>query len=312
MSSKVILVTGGNKGIGYAIVRKLAINYASSSPTQPLTILLTARNPTLGQSSTEKLLEELKPKNILVNDGGNIDLKYVRLDLTDEQSINDVKEFIAKDYGGLDVLINNAAMAFKGNAFDINVVRTTFATNFYGTLNVINILYPLIRPNGRIVNVSSTAGKSHILSDALKQEFSKEDLEIDGLIGLLKRFEDAVEKGTYEQDGWPRQAYGVSKVGVTILSRILGRRADKEGKNIKIFACCPGWVKTDMAGDKAPLTPGMYSLSLCIMYIFESFEANILFLKDQGAETPVLLALGESMNSEENGTFWKDGKLNQW
>ncbi|CAG8569786.1 12261_t:CDS:2, partial [Dentiscutata heterogama] len=270
-----------NKGIGYAIVRNLAINYSNSSPSQPLTILLTARNPTLGQNSTEKLHEELKPKNILVNDGGNVDLKYLRMDLTDEQSIKDAKEVIEKDYGGLDVLINNAGMAFKGIAFDVNVVRTTFATNFYGTLNVINNLYPLIRPNGRIVNVSSWLGKSHILNDALKQEFAKEDLDMDGLISLLKRFENAVEKDTYIQEGWPRQAYGVSKVGVSIMSRILGHRADKEGKNIKVFACDPGWVKTDMA--------------------------------DQGAETPVFLALDEDVvPKSQNGTFWKDCKAVEW
>ncbi|CAG8749079.1 22226_t:CDS:2 [Cetraspora pellucida] len=286
--SKVFLVTGGNKGIGYAIVRNLALNYANSSPSQPLTILLTARNPTLGQNSADKLRDELKP-NILVDDGGNVDLKFLKLDLVDEQSIKDVKEVIEKDYGGLDVLINNAAIAFKGNAFDVNVVRTTFATNFYGTLNVCNILYPLIRPNGRIINISSRAGRSSNLSSTLKQEFSKEDLDIEGLTKLLKRFEDAVERDKYLEEGWPRQAYGVSKIGVTTMSRILGRRADKEGNNIKVFACCPGWVKTDMAGDKASLTP------------------------DQGAETPVFLSLDETVVPKSpNGTFWFDKQIGAW
>ncbi|CAG8653431.1 3078_t:CDS:2, partial [Cetraspora pellucida] len=250
--------------IGYAIVRNLALNYANSSPSQPLTILLTARNPTLGQNSTDKLREELKP-NILVDDGGNVDLKFLKLDLVDEQSIKD------------------------GNAFDVNVVRTTFATNFYGTLNVCNILYPLIRPNGRIINVSSRAGRSSTLSSTLQQEFSKEDLDIEGLIKLLKRFEDAVGRDKYLEEGWPRQAYGVSKVGVTIMTRILGRRADKEGNNIKVFACCPGWVKTDMTSNNATLTP------------------------DQGAETPVFLSLDETIVPKSpNGTFWFDKHIGEW
>src|SRR5690242_874688 len=84
-----------NKGIGYAVVRHLALNYANSSPSQPLTILLTARNPTLGQSSTVKLREELKP-NILVDDGGKVDLKFSRLDIADELSIKEAKEIIEK------------------------------------------------------------------------------------------------------------------------------------------------------------------------------------------------------------------------
>ncbi|CAG8621107.1 16447_t:CDS:2, partial [Racocetra fulgida] len=150
-----------NKGIGYAVVRNLALNYANSSPSQPLTILLTARNPTLGQSSIDKLREELKP-NILVEDGGKVDLKFLRLDIADEQSIKEAKEIIEKDY---------------------------LATNFYGTLNVFNALYPLVRPNGRIINVSSKAGKLSVLSSALQQEFLKEDLDMEGLIKLMKRFE---------------------------------------------------------------------------------------------------------------------------
>ncbi|KAF0489344.1 carbonyl reductase NADPH 1-like [Gigaspora margarita] len=281
--TKLILVTGGNKGIGYAIVRNLALSYANLSSSQPLTILLTARDPILGQDSTDKLYEELKPRNVLTDDGGNVDLKFLCLDITDEQSIKDVKKVIEKDYGGLDVLINNAAIAFKGDAFDVNVVRTTFATNFYGTLNLINHFYPLIRPNGRIVNVSSSVGGLHIVSKTLGQEFSKEDLDMDGLIELMKRFEDAVEKDTYKQEGWPRQAYGVSKLGLTTMTRILARRADKEGNNLKVFSCCPGWVKTDMAGERAPLTP------------------------DQGAKIPVLLALDENIVIQNpNGSFLKD------
>ncbi|CAG8780716.1 11064_t:CDS:2, partial [Racocetra persica] len=277
-----------NKGIGYAVVRHLALNYASSSSYQPLTLLLTARNPTLGQNSTNKLREELKP-NILVDDGGKVDLKFLKLDITDEQSIKEAKEVIEKDYGGLDVLINNAGIAFKGDIFDINVVRTTLGTNFYGTLNVFNTLYPLIRPNGRIINVSSTAGKPSFLSSALRQEFSKENLDMEGLIKLMKRFENAVETDIHLQDGWPIQAYVVSKIGVSKMTQILARRADKEGNNVKIFACCPGWVKTDMAGDAAKLTP------------------------DQGAETPVFLALDETVVPKSpTGTFWYRKKIFEW
>lgn len=79
--------------------------------------------------------------------------------------------------------------ASKLHEFDLNVVRTTFATNFYGTLNVSNHLFPLIRPNGRLINISSSAGGSRILSDRWKNEFTKDDLNMDGLIGLMKEFE---------------------------------------------------------------------------------------------------------------------------
>ncbi|CAG8432928.1 6074_t:CDS:2 [Diversispora eburnea] len=273
---KVILVTGANKGIGYAIVRNLALKYSATSNSQPLTIILTARDQNRGQTSLNELENELKPKKILKHDGGIIDLKFIQLDLLDENSIKKTEETISKDCNGLDILINNAGMAFKGDSFDINVVRTTFATNFYGTLNVSNHLFPLIRPNGRLINISSGVGRLSIISNKWKKEFSKEDLDIDGLIELMKKYENAVEKGTYQNEGWPQQgnfsySYGMSKLGLTVMTNIFARRADKEGKGVLVFSCCPGWVRTDMAGPNAVKSP------------------------DQGAETPVFLAVNDDV-----------------
>jgi len=59
-------------------------------------------------------------------------------------------------------------------------------------------------------------------------------------------------------------AYGMSKVGVTALTRILARRVNSEGKDILVSACCPGWVRTDMAGPAATLTTGMRSAQQCV------------------------------------------------
>ncbi|CAG8585840.1 11158_t:CDS:2, partial [Paraglomus occultum] len=284
--AKVALVTGANKGIGYAIVKNLALKYAESQRTPSLTIYLSARNQSLGETSLSKLQNELKIQKILSGDGGNVDLKFMRIDLTDEQTMVNAKEYLLQNHGGLDILINNAAMAFKGSAFDINVVRTTLGTNFYGTLKLSEYLLPIIKPQGRLINIASSAGRLGILSNELAQEFTRDDLDIDGLVALMKKFEDAVEKGTWKEEGWPTQAYGVSKVGVTALTRILARRVSSEGKDILVSCCCPGWVKTDMAGPAAPLTP------------------------DQGAETPVFLALDEeTVPAAKNGEFWKRCKI---
>jgi len=287
--TKVALVTGANKGIGYAIVRNLALNYAQrSSNIPPLIIFLAARDQNLGQKSLSEIKQELKSKQVLRDDGGNVDIRFLRMDLTDEQSIKDVKQVLADD-DGLDILINNAAIAL-GNGFDINVVRSTLATNFYGTLNVCNHLYPLLRPNGRLINVSSSLGQLNVLKSLeLRKEFSREDLDIDGLIGLMKKFENDVENNQWKKEGWPSNAYGVSKVGVTAMSKIFARRADSEDKNILVNACCPGWVATDMGGPNAPRNP------------------------DQGAETPVYLALDEEVVPKtENGEFWRHEKVVTW
>lgn len=94
-------------------------------------------------------------------------------------------------------------IAFKGNTFDVNIVRTTLATNFYGTLNVCNQLYPLIRPNGRLIILSSTSGLLDRLGTKLQKEFSRDDLDMDGLINLVKKFENDVENNRWKEEGWP-------------------------------------------------------------------------------------------------------------
>ncbi|RGB42504.1 porcine testicular carbonyl reductase 20beta-Hydroxysteroid dehydrogenase [Rhizophagus diaphanus] len=288
--TKIALVTGANKGIGYAIVRNLALRYAQrSSDNPPLTIFLTARDPNRGQESLRKIKQELKSKQILKDENGNVDIKFLRMDLIDEQSIKDVKQILANE-NGLDILINNAAIASGIEEFDINVVRSTLATNFYGTLNLCNQLYPLIRPNGRLINISSSVGKLNILSSPeLQKEFSREDLDIDELIGLMKKFENDVENNQWIKEGWPSKAYSVSKVGLNAMTKIFARRADSEGKNILVHACCPGWVATDMGGPNAP--------------------RNI----DQGAETPIYLALDENVVPEtKNGEFWRNKQVVPW
>lgn len=87
-------VTGGNKGIGYAIVKGLCQKYLGK-------VYLTSRDVERGQEAVKKL------KDLGLNPS------YHQLDIDSESSVNDFKEYISKKYGSIDILINNAAMAFK-------------------------------------------------------------------------------------------------------------------------------------------------------------------------------------------------------
>ncbi len=64
-------------------------------------------------------------------------------------------------------LVNNAGMAFKGDAFDANVAATTFRCNYYGTARITAALLPRIVPGGHVINVSSRAGLLRLLSPPL-------------------------------------------------------------------------------------------------------------------------------------------------
>jgi len=184
----------------------------------------------------------------------------------------------------LTFLINNAAIAFKGSRFDIEVASVSVNTNYFGTLHVIETLLPLIRPGGRIINVASFVGSVSILkSEELQKKFTSPTLTIEELNTLMNQFIDDVRTNKFQENGWPRSAYGVSKVGVIALTRVLARMAT----NIIVNCCCPGFVKTDMSSHQGSKTP------------------------DEGADTPVWLALLPP-ESTVTGKFFSDRAERAW
>lgn len=84
------------------------------------------------------------------------------MDIDNLDSIAKFRDFIKSTHGGLDVLVNNAAMAYKGNAKEpfSEQAENTCRVNFFSTMNCCNELFPLLRPHARVVNVSSSAGSS--------------------------------------------------------------------------------------------------------------------------------------------------------
>lgn len=143
-----------------------------------------------------------------------------------------------------------------------------------------------------MVNISSLQGSRALeqCSPPLKEMFCCETLSEGDLVELMKKFVEDAKNEVHEREGWPNSAYGVSKLGVTVLSRILARRLDEKRKADRILlnACCPGWVKTDMAGD------------------FGSRTA------EEGAETPVYLALLPPDATEPQGQLVRDKVVQNW
>jgi len=257
-------VTGANKGIGFQTVKLLA-------NVPGMHVILTARKESLGLEAIEKL-----------KDHSNVE--FQQLDIDDEKSIANFANTLKSKFGGLDILVNNAGLAFKGDAFDENVARTTIATNYFGTLHVCNSLLPLVREGGRVVNVSSQAGSLAKLSPELKSKFTSSTLTVGEITNLMNSFITAVGKGTHKEEGWPQTTYGISKVGVTALTKVLAR---EEKRNILINCCCPGWCQTDMSSNSGTRTA------------------------EQGANSAVYLSLLPS-DSKINGKFYRDDKELEW
>lgn len=210
---EIALVTGANKGIGFEVSKVLA--------RKGMKVLMGARNEKRGQEAVSKLLSE------------GLDVELIGLDVTDEWSRASAAKYIKERYGRLDALVNNAAVLHREEGqggctvlkVSTEVLRETFDTNFFGLVDLTQVLVPLLRKsdNGRIVNVSSILGS---LQNALKRES--------------------------EGRSSAPFAYDASKAAVNAFTIHLAGVLKPDG--IRVNSVHPGWVQTDMGGDEAPLS----------------------------------------------------------
>ncbi len=210
--SRIALVSGANKGLGFETSRQLA--------QQGMKVLMSSRNEARGRAAAEKLRKE------------GLDTEYVLLDVTNAGHIRNVKKQIADTYGKLDILVNNAGMAhsdepiFQSSVETVSpsVLREVFDVNVFGLIELTQALLPLIKMSdaGRIVNIASILGSLTIHSDASSDFYE------------VKPF-----------------AYDASKTVVNQFTVHLA--AALKDTAIKVNSAHPGWVRTDMGGDQAPM-----------------------------------------------------------
>jgi NAD(P)-dependent dehydrogenase (short-subunit alcohol dehydrogenase family) len=147
--TRIAIVTGANRGIGFEIVRQLA--------RQGLIAVLGARDPEKGNAAAATLASE------------GLEPPVVALDVTDDESVRAAVAHVMDLFGRVDVLINNAAILKEGfspeeaSVLDApaDVVIETFKANTLGPLRLIQAVVPHMKSlgYGRIVNVSSGAGQ---------------------------------------------------------------------------------------------------------------------------------------------------------
>lgn len=138
---KVVIITGGNAGIGYETAKDLADRGAR--------VIIASRNTNRGNIAVEEIIEET----------GNIDVHFRKLDLA---SFDSVKEFAANILASekrLDILINNAGFLEGCDEVAEDGMLAGMKINHFGPFLLTNLLLPLIKAStpSRIINVTSTA-----------------------------------------------------------------------------------------------------------------------------------------------------------
>jgi NAD(P)-dependent dehydrogenase (short-subunit alcohol dehydrogenase family) len=197
------LITGANKGLGFETARRLV--------AAGHTVYLGSRDAERGRRAAEQL-----------------DARAVQLDVTDDASVTAAAKTIEAD-GGLDVLVNNAAIEERSEnnvvlgPADVTaeVMQTTFATNVFGTVRVLHAFLPLLQRSAApvVVNVSS------------------------GLASLTRLA--AAPALIY-----PGVAYPASKTAVNMITV----QYAKAFPHMRINAVEPGFTKTDLNGNTGTQT----------------------------------------------------------
>ncbi len=203
MSKTVAFITGANKGLGFETARQLG--------QAGLTVVLGARDESRGNAAVTSLR------------GEGLDAHLAVVDVTSEAQVAKLPGYFREKHGRLDVLVNNAGVAFWARN-DLAEFRTTFEANVFGVVSVTYALLPLLResPAGRIVNLSSILGS----------------------LGTIEKNPDMF-------GDMINPAYTASKAALNGFTVALANKL--RGTHIKVNSAHPGWVKTDLGGANAPM-----------------------------------------------------------
>ena len=210
-NERIALVTGANQGVGFQVAKKLVAN--------GVTVLVGSRDFERGQTAAEQI---------------GAGATALQLDVTDQVSIHAAAERIRKEFGRLDLLVNNAAIS-NTNKGDLSLqeyaqrslasnapldeVRAVWETNVFGVLAVYQAMLPLLRESSdaRIVNVSSGVGSLTLNADP-----------------------------AYPYRAYYGPVYPASKAALNAIT--LAMMKELESTGIKVNLCSPGFTKTNLNG----------------------------------------------------------------
>src|SRR5690348_7247013 len=183
-----------------------------------VTVVMAARDPKMGEAAAARLR------------GEGLDTHFLKLDVTDPRDHGIAAAFLVDKFGRLDILINNAGINAEGmaggkaSAVNGDSIHQTFETNFFAPVALTQALLPLLQKSSaaRIVNMSSILGSQTLHADPKSPIYDFKSL-----------------------------SYDASKAALNSFTIHLAH--ELKDTKIKVNSAHPGWVKTDLGTDAAPM-----------------------------------------------------------
>jgi NAD(P)-dependent dehydrogenase (short-subunit alcohol dehydrogenase family) len=210
--------------------RGLGLAISQGLAEHGITVILGARDSKKGAQACSRLKRR------------GLDVHFEVLDVANQKSIQNAVKHIQTRFGRLDILVNNAGIMIDGEESVLNVswhiIHKTLQTNVMGPLRLCKSCIPLMKAGGygRVVNLASSLGSLTEMADP------------DSTAAMVRT-----------------PAYRLSKTALNCMTILIAQEVRDD--NILVNSACPGWVRTALGGDEAPLTP------------------------QQGADTPIWLAM---------------------
>jgi carbonyl reductase 1 len=230
--STVAIVTGGNQGLGLALVRGLCSRLGDDG-----TVYLAARDRERGEAAVRGLHDE------------GLSARLELVDVRDTDSVQACADTLAERHGGVDIVISNAAARISRDVPNETQVRTFVDTNNGGTDRMIRAFGPLLNDGARFIVVASSFGTLASLDPRLHDRFDvdRSSLSLADVAKVMDDYVDAVETGRAAAEGWPDWINPPSKVGQVAAMKVMARdfAAEAARRDILVNAACPGLVDTD-------------------------------------------------------------------
>ncbi|HEX6563536.1 MAG TPA: SDR family NAD(P)-dependent oxidoreductase [Chthoniobacterales bacterium] len=242
--SKIALVTGATRNLGFALVKELAERLKTVD-----VVYLTGRDPVQVKGCLDRI------GKVKAEVRGEI------LDVSDREAVERTAALLQERHGGVDIVFSNHYMRVQPHEDPVQVIDRYIAVNNFGTTHILRSFCPLLRDGARLLVIASRLGSLRALAPVLHPRFEKL-ASLDEVDQAVCVWRDAVRERRAAVEAWPGWINIPSKIGQVAAVRVVAnqrRKADLP-RGILIASLSPGLIDTgasrhwfpDMSQAKTP------------------------------------------------------------